>query len=205
MRKAILTGNQVKLLELISEFSRAFYLAGGTAVALYIGHRQSIDFDLFTDSDLKLKSIKNKLATRNVQYKILHEAYDQLHILTNDVKITFFNYPFDIPHEVKFENIIKMPELIDLAAMKAFALGGRAKWKDYVDLYFILRDHFSIHEIGMRSNELYKDAFNFKLFRQQLAYFKDIDYSESVKFVSDKPEKEEILQLLIKAATEPFI
>ncbi len=204
MHKEILTGSQFRLLDLISEFSRAFYLAKGTAVALYIGHRQSIDFDLFTESDLKPKSIKNKLAGSNVQYKILHEAYDQLHILTNDVKITFFNYPFDIPHEVKFENIIKMPELIDLAAMKAFALGGRAKWKDYVDMYFILRNHFSIHEIGRRSNELYKDAFNLKLFRQQLAYFKDIDYSEAVKFVSDKPEKDDIMQFLIKAATEPF-
>jgi hypothetical protein len=97
-----------------------------------------------------------------------------------------------------------MPELIDLAAMKAFALGGRAKWKDYVDMFFILKNHFSIHEIGRRSNELYKDAFNLKLFRQQLAYFKDIDYSETVKFVSDKPEKDDILQFLIKAATEPF-
>jgi hypothetical protein len=205
MYKEILTSNQVKLLDFISGFSRTFYLAGGTAVALYIGHRQSIDFDLFTGSDLQPKSIKNKLAGSNVQYKILHEAYDQLHILTEDVKITFFNYPFDIPHEVRFEKIIKMPELIDLAAMKAFALGGRAKWKDYVDLYFLLRDHFTIHEIGKRSYELYRDAFNLKLFRQQLAYFKDIDYSESVNFVSDRPEKEKILQFLIKAATEPFI
>jgi len=205
MHKEILTSSQVKLLDLISEYSKAFYLAGGTAVALYIGHRQSIDFDLFTDSDLKPKSIKTKLAGGNIQYRVIHEAYDQLHILTNDVKITFFQYPFDIPHEVKFENVIKMPELIDLAAMKAFALGGRAKWKDYVDIYFILRDHFSIHEIGRRSNELYKDAFNLKLFRQQLAYFKDIDYSESVNFVSEKPDNEEILKFLIKAATEPFI
>ena len=91
MHKEILTSSQIKLLDLITGFSRAFYLAGGTAVALYIGHRQSIDFDLFTGSDLQLKNIKNKLAGSNVQYKILHEAYDQLHILTNDVKITFFN------------------------------------------------------------------------------------------------------------------
>ena len=205
MHKEILTSSQIKLLDLITGFSRAFYLAGGTAVALYIGHRQSIDFDLFTGSDLQLKNIKNKLAGSNVQYKILHEAYDQLHILTNDVKITFFNYPFDIPHEVIFEQIIKVPELIDLAAMKAFALGGRAKWKDYVDLYFILRDHFSIHEIGRRSIELYKDSFNLKLFRQQLAYFKDIDYSERVIFVREEPRGKEILQFLTQAATEPFI
>jgi len=204
MYKEILTTSQIKLLPLISGFTREYYLAGGTAVALYIGHRQSIDFDLFTGSDLKTKSIKNKLTGSNIHYKILHEAYDQLHILINDVKITFFNYPFSIPHEGRFEKIITMPELIDLAAMKAFALGGRAKWKDYVDLYFILRDHFSIHKIGKRAIELYNDSFNLKLFRQQLAYFKDIDYSEKVTFVREKPEEEEILQFLTKAATEPF-
>ena len=76
MHKEILTSSQVRLLDLISGFSRTFYLAGGTAVALYIGHRQSIDFDLFANSDLHVKSIKNKLAGSNVRYKILHEAYD---------------------------------------------------------------------------------------------------------------------------------
>jgi hypothetical protein len=123
MHKEILTTGQIKLLPLISGFTREYYLAGEMAVALYLGHRQSIDFDLFTGSDLKPKSIKNKLTGSNIHYKILHEAYDQLHILINDVKITFFNYPFSIPHKGRFEKIITMPELIDLAAMKAFALG----------------------------------------------------------------------------------
>lgn len=199
-----MTTGQNKLLPLISGFSREYYLAGGTAVALHIGHRQSIDFDLFTLSDLNLKSIKNKLAGGNIQYKVLHEAYDQLHILTHDVKITFFNFPFNIPHENDFEKIITMPDLIDLAAMKAFALGGRAKWKDYVDLYFLLKDHYTIQAIGSRASELFHDTFNIKLFRQQLVYFEDIDYSEAVSYVLVDPGEKDIREFLTETATEVF-
>ena len=97
-----------------------------------------------------------------------------------------------------------MPDLIDLAAMKAFALGGRAKWKDYVDLYFLLKYHYSIDAIGRRASELFHDSFNIKLFRQQLAFFEDIDYSEAVSFMHEKPGEMEIREFLTESATEAF-
>jgi len=84
-----------------------------------------------------------------------------------------------------------MPDLLVLAAMKAYALGRRSKWKDYVDLYFILRDHYSIREISKKATEIYNQLFSEKLFRAQLSYFEDIDYSEQIEFiVPDIPEKE---------------
>ena len=204
MHREILTPGQNNILPLIAGFSREYYLAGGTAVALHIGHRQSIDFDLFTGNDVRRKSIKNQLAKKQIYYNVLHEAYDQLHIMIGDVKITFFNYPYTVPHEQNFEKIITMPGLIDLAAMKAFALGGRAKWKDYVDLYFIFKYHHSIDDICLRAKELFHDSFNCKLFRQQLSWFKDIDYSETVVFVRNDPGDEEIRQFLIESATGAF-
>ncbi len=204
MHKEILTTNQAELLPLLSGFSRDFYLAGDTVAALHIGHRQSIDFDLFTESDLNMKSIKNKLAKSGYHFKVIHQAFDQYHILIRDVKITFFNFPFEIPHEISLDKIIHMPDLITLSAMKAFALGGRAKWKDYVDLFFLLRDHFSIHDIAEKAGEIFQDSFNLKLFRQQLAYYKDIDYSEAVAFVGENPNDSEITKFLTKAATESF-
>ena len=204
MHKEILSKQQFELLTFISEFSNQYYLVGGTAIALHIGHRQSLDFDLFTHLKVKRRSITNKLAEKDIQYSTIHEAFDQIHILIDDVKVTFFNYPYNINHEKKFEEIITMPDLINLAAMKAFALGGRAKWKDYVDLFFILKYHFTMKEISNRANEIYKDSFNSKLFKQQLAYFKDIDYSEPVIFLQEKPKKDEIKQFLIEAATIEF-
>jgi hypothetical protein len=66
----------------------------------------------------------------------------------NSVKLTFFSFPFSVQHPVKVNSIITMPELLSLAAMKAFALGRRSKWKDYVDLYFIIKDHYTIQDIS---------------------------------------------------------
>ena len=74
-----------------------------------------------------------------------------------------------------------MPNLLTLASMKAFALGRRAKWKDYVDLYFILKTH-SFKSLVKKAQEIFGSEFNEKLFREQLAYFNDIDYSEKVDY-----------------------
>ncbi|MCB6599156.1 hypothetical protein LI118_17050, partial [Erysipelatoclostridium ramosum] len=72
---------------------------------------------------------------------------------------------------------IKLPDLLTLAAMKAYALGRRAKWKDYVDLYFAMKDYFPISAIVKKAKGIFGAEFNEKIFRAQLAYFKDIDYS----------------------------
>ncbi|TSA32713.1 MAG: hypothetical protein D4R64_15480 [Porphyromonadaceae bacterium] len=67
--------------------------------------------------------------------------------------------------------------------MKAFALGRRSKWKDYVDLYFILRYHLSISDVTSRANQLFGQMFSEKLFRAQLCYFEDIDYTDPVFWI----------------------
>ena len=201
MHKEILSKNQIELLPVISGFSKKFFLVGGTAIGLQIGHRQSIDFDLFSNQSIHPLSIKNKLKNEKISFSIIHQAYDQLHLIISDVKLTFFNYPYNIPSKLNFDRIIKMPELIDLAAMKALALGGRAKWKDYVDIYFLLKDYFSLHDIEVRAIEIFDQAFNVKLFRQQLIYFEDIDFSEEVIFMKEKPSKAEIQSFLTDVAT----
>ena len=76
-----------------------------------------------------------------------------------------------------------MPDLLTLTAMKAFALGGRNKWKDYVDLYFILKGKFTVSEIAKKAKELFAGEFNEKIFRNQLAYFDDMNYAEVVEFM----------------------
>ncbi len=99
-------------------------------------------------------------------------------------------------------DILRLPELLDLAAMKAFALGRRSKWKDYVDLYFILRDHFSITQISERAAMIYGQLFSEKLFRAQLSYFDDIDYSEQVEFIGTTVPESVIKEFLIEKAID---
>ena len=100
--------------------------------------------------------------------------------LINGVSFTFFQFPYKIDFSESFDDIVRLPDILTLAAMKAFALGRRAKWKDYVDLYFILKANHTVSEITTKGVEVFGTEFNEKIFRTQLAYFADIDYSEQV-------------------------
>jgi hypothetical protein len=68
--------------------------------------------------------------------------------------------------------------------MKAFALGRRAKWKDYVDLFYIFKMFHSLKEVSQEADKIFGTQFSEKLLIQQLAYHKDIDYSEKVNFLN---------------------
>lgn len=199
LHKNILSEEQISLLPLIKKYKRKFYLVGGTAIALQIGHRRSIDFDLFTPKNINRDILEQQIRKNGLKFKTLHQKKEEWTLIINNIKITFFNYPFDIDAKIDFDNIIKLPSLINLAAMKAYALGNRSKWKDYVDLYFILNYH-SINEISKRANEIYGETFNEKLFRVQLAYHDDIDYSEKVEFLINAPSDDEIKNFLIKTS-----
>ena len=182
MHNEILTKEQRSLLPLVAKFKRNFGLVGGTAIALYIGHRESIDFDLFSPVEFENSSLRSVFSRSKERLDVLRNRKGELTFIVNGVHMTFFHYPYPIEYEVFFENTARMPTLITLAAMKAFALGQRNKWKDYVDLYFILRDHHTLADIIKKAEDLFDSHFNAKLFRQQLSYFEDINYSEAVIF-----------------------
>jgi len=205
MFREILTKEQTELLNFIKEFKRNFYLVGGTAIALQVGHRRSIDFDMFSSKPLNLKLIGDKFYKKNIKIgRIFLRTQEQYTLNSNSVQITFFHYPYKIPHDIKFENYLTMPALLDLAAMKAFALGRRAKWKDYVDLYFVMKYYHPLKEITKRANELFNDEFSAKLFRGQISYFEDIDYEEEVIYLNKPIDKDEIKKYLVNTATEKF-
>jgi len=207
MHTEVLTKEQKDLLPMIKLFSKDYYyyLVGGTAIALIIGHRRSIDFDLFTNNKVKRKSIKYILEKNNfILDKIIWEDFEQLHLKVNSVKMTFFRFHHKLNNFIDFEDIIKIPDLLDLAAMKAYVLGGRAKWKDYIDIYFLMKDHFNVMKISNRANELFNGFFNEKLFREQSSYFEDVDYTESIEFIGKEIPEDKIKDFLIKSATIPF-
>lgn len=202
MHKEILVRQQEELLPFLNTFSANFGLVGGTAVALLLGHRRSIDFDLFTQKQFYSSAIRDQIRTK---YKIAHIYVDkpnELTVLVNDVKLTFYKYPFRIAYTHLFYKSLKLPNVVTLAAMKAFALGRRAKWKDYVDLYYILQKH-SLKEIVNKAKAIFGAEFNEKLLREQLAYFEDIDYTEKVDFmegfeVADEKIKNALTQISLQ-------
>jgi len=89
--------------------------------------------------------------------------------------------------------------------MKAFALGRRSKWKDYVDMYFILKDHYSLALIAEKAKEYFPDQLTEKLLRNQLVFHDDIDFKERVDYaIDDPPSDTAIKDFLIEVATRSF-
>ncbi len=205
MHLEILTKGQHDLLLFIKKYSKNYYLVGGTAIALHIGHRGSIDFDLFTDTKVNAVSIKKQVLESGFSLNIIVQKSDQIHFTLNNVKLTFFQFPFFIEATQYHQKYFRIPDLLTLAAMKAFALGGRGKWKDYVDLYFMLKNYFTITEICNKAKELFTDVFNPILFSKQLCYFDDISFDEQVEFMPGfEVSEKEVKDFLIEAALTGF-
>lgn len=202
MHTQIFNSNQTELLPLVKLFRKEFYLVGGTAIALYLGHRRSIDFDLFKYAPLKPKRIIETISASEYSYVVTRRVTEQLNATIHDVKFTFFQYPFEIKAAEKLEDILRIPKLLDLAAMKAYALGRRSKWKDYVDLYFLLKDHYTISQISDRCTAIFGQLFSEKLFRAQISYFDDIDFSEPVEFLGNDIPENTIKEFLTEKAID---
>src|SRR3989344_4002137 len=197
LHKEILTKEQKELLPLIKLFKKDFGLVGGTAIALHIGDRESIDFDLFSLSEFENHKIRAKIIRGKRIPRVLRDETGQYTMDIGPVKLTFFHYPFEIKFNMNFENIIAMPDLLTLAAMKAYALGRRPKWKDYVDLYFIIKNCYSLKDICEKADKIFDKEFNEKLFRRQLAYFDDMDYREQVVWKKGFETSDEIIKKVL--------
>ncbi len=205
MHLEILNTKQQQLLPLLSKFKKEFYMVGGTAIALHIGHRLSIDFDLFKSGSVNPKKIIDTFKKNKETIIVTLNRDGQLNLVCRNVKFTFFNFEYEIPHPIEIEKKIQIPTLLDLAAMKAFALSRRSKWKDYVDLYFILKIHYNINEISKKAEDIFGELFSEKLFRGQLNYFEGISFDEQVEFMPGfEVSEKEVKEFLIDAALTGF-
>lgn len=201
IHRDILDPKQVQLIPLVTQFASSFYLVGGTALSLQLGHRRSIDFDLFSDQVFENQKIRNRIRTQFVIEQTVVDERDELTVLVQGVKCTFLYFPYAVPHTTPSIGQITMPDPLTIAALKAFALGRRAKWKDYVDLYVVLQ-RYTLGDVVGRAHEIFASEFDEKLFREQLAYHQDINYSESVLFMPGKEvPQESILSSLLTIST----
>lgn len=183
MFKEILYENQLNLIGILKTFSRSFYLAGWTAIALQLWHRKSLDFDLFSSKKIENTKILMKLKESwySVDRILVDNKWEELTIISGWVKITFLYYPFQVERKLSFE-WISLPDILTLWAMKFYTLGRRGKWKDYVDIYHILSSWYTLKEISQIAERIFQGWYNEKLLREQLCYFEDIDYTEEIEY-----------------------
>jgi hypothetical protein len=198
----ILSAAQQALLPKLEYFADDYYLVGGTALALQIGHRQSIDFDFFTANSFDNQRLLTWTQRNFGVSQVKVNQVGQLTLTTsNDVQLTWYQYEWLVSHQVSGPANLTMPDSLGIACMKAFALGHRAKWKDYVDMYFLLKQ-FSLSQIVVKTTEIFGPGlFDEALLRGQLSYFADIDCTEVVTFMPGfEVEQEEIKKFLSEVA-----
>ncbi len=180
-------------------FADAFVLAGGTAIMLQIGHRKSYDFDCFSlDSPPKTTLSKVKRVFGTSIYPTI-QTQDFLTVYTPErIELTFAKHPFaPLRPPIKTASI-PLFHMDDLVANKAYTIGRRPAWRDYVDLFFILQwELYTLQEVIQLTERKFKGEFNAKLLLPQLTYFEDIWPAET-GFIKESYSDEEIKTFLGK-------
>lgn len=172
-----------------------FYLAGGTALALQIGHRVSVDFDLFSGHEIEKQLLSNmRRVFSDVPVVVSVNNPDELTTFINEVKITFLYYPFPVLCDFAVYDGVSLLSVKEISATKAYTIGRRGSYKDYVDLYYILSErHATLEEIIELAGKKYGSEFNGRLFLEQLVYLADIEDTE-IQFLRGVPPDKVFLE-----------
>ncbi|MCK4277673.1 MAG: nucleotidyl transferase AbiEii/AbiGii toxin family protein [Desulfurellaceae bacterium] len=163
------------LVELIdsADFLHKYVMVGGSALAMHLCHRKSDDLDFFTYEDSFDKKEIFDYIRRFETKEIINESNEQIDLLINGVKVTFFNAKWGFLKPIKIERF-NLATLEAIAAMKVNTLFLRAKYRDYYDLYCLAKEKMSVRQIFEYSKSVVK-GINFKLFCMALTYVEDIE------------------------------
>lgn len=152
---------QIKILKETGSYLRksGYYLAGGTALAVYFGHRLSVDLDWFTSNDMgDALAWAQKLRKENFAFKTSQTSKGTLHGSISNVRVSFleFYYPLIKPVVHWKEMDCSLASLEDLACMKLSAIAQRGARKDFCDICVLGMEQFSLKEML----DLYRRKFN---------------------------------------------
>lgn len=192
MHPEVITSKAREIFDKLKNFSD-FYLAGGTGLALQLGHRISVDFDLFWKKDVSKNLLpKVRRIFKNFKIEVIVNHSEQLTVGVEGINLSFIKYPFPVISKfINYQGLKVLPAL-EIAAMKAYALGRRATLKDYVDLYFVIKEKVgNLKAIIKLSENKYGPEFDPRLFLEQLIYSKDIEEMK-IQFLKEKVTKFEI-------------
>ena len=167
-------------LELLKELCsiqdlKDFYLAGGTALALQIGHRLSVDLDFFGKREFQTDEILNLISAIK-PISIISQHKNILILNVSGIKVDFVNYRYPLLEDPIREKGVRVLALSDIAAMKLAAIAGRGRKRDFYDLYFLFKK-FSLNEMIGFYNKKYEDGSEMMVARS-LVFFDDADTDE---------------------------
>lgn len=157
---------------------KSAYLAGGTALALHFGHRESIDFDFFSASPFKALELAKQLTTVGSFKQEIAKGVSLIGEFKG-VKMSYFQYEYPLLEPtVLFENV-SVAHVHDIAAMKLVAITDRSTKKDFIDLYTLVKHGLSLDTMFSLYEKKYHvfDANRFTLLKS-MTFFEEIDQSD---------------------------
>lgn len=180
------------LLNLTPYFEKKGLLSGGTALMLQNPLRKSYDFDLFFPYEIPENFLRIASKIFESDVRVLINNSDELTFIAHkEIKISFIYFPFSRKYEPVIEGSVSLSSFKDIASDKAYSIGRRPEYRDYVDLFIILRDGFMIEQTITDAKQKFNGEFSEKLFLSQIVYFEDIkDFS--VNFIRENFEVKEI-------------
>lgn len=183
----------------LSGFKKIGVLGGGTAISLQLGSRYSYDFDIFSSKLIAKNILLQALDVFGLKIKKLIDTLEELSFITNQgVKVSFVHFPFLGLHPTVETESLKLFSLSDLASNKAYVIGRRGEYRDYVDLFFLLKNGLKLRKIVEEAEKRFRGAFSERLFLEQLFYFKDLkDFK--IDFLKEKYSPSQIKAFLKKA------
>lgn len=165
----------------LGEFSQTaiaqrFYLAGGTALSLQIGHRLSVDLDFFSSSE-DIPTIRPALEHALAQFSpiLSDSSWGNLVYLARDIRIGFYGYGFPLVAPLVESEAIRLASIEDIALMKLDAMLSRAARKDFYDLYYICKN-IPIKQLFKLANHKYSSVRDFESqATKRLVYFENAE------------------------------
>lgn len=181
----ILDEKRIEILPLFQPLKDRFYLAGGTGLALQIGHRDSVDFDFFMQEHFNTFTVYTELLELFESRKLVKtlEEKDSLNVIVdNTIKLSLLRYPYALLNSCIDEKYMRIASIEDIGCMKLSTISGRAIEKDYIDLYFILKQ-IPLSTLLEKAKQKMPDL-DRNLVLKSLVYFDDMT-SERIIFKHD--------------------
>ena len=155
-------------------FLQPFYLSGGTALALYFGHRESEDLDFFTYDTFDPQQLQSEVQKFG-QLDSVEIADGTLNAFLDTVKLQFLHYPYQLLQPTNDWEGLSLSSIVDVACTKIITISMRGSKKDFVDLYFLLK-HYSLQELFEKVNQKYQGVnYNRIHLAKSLVYFEDAE------------------------------
>lgn len=151
-----------------------FYLSGGTALSIQLGHRESEDLDFFSKTSFQPQQLQQQLLAHGSLEDVQIDE-GTLNLFMNGVKVQFLYYPYALLEEPQEWEGIYLSSVVDIACTKLLTISMRGGKKDFIDLFVILQNT-TLKELFSKLNLKYQNvAYNQPHILKSLVYFTDAD------------------------------